>query len=154
MEGLSWIDIFLRLIPEGLIIILAGYAISKKKVNVKLWFLSGTVLALLNFTYRYLPISRVLPMILAGISATIILASINKIKANKAILSTLICFVILTLSEFANMILLDKIFQLDTKKIFLSSNVWMKNVYGLPSLIIYGGIVVSFYFISIKRKRD
>lgn len=153
MASLSWIDFVLRLIPEALLIILASYAISKKAINVKLWFLSSIILALLSIVFRSLPISRVLPMILSGISSAIILTVINKLNVIKVILSTIICFVILTLAEFTNMILLDKIFLINTEKVFLSSNVFMKNLYGLPSLIIFGLFVIPYY-LYIRRKKN
>jgi 4-amino-4-deoxy-L-arabinose transferase-like glycosyltransferase len=152
MESLSWIDFFLRLIPEGLIIILAGYAISQKDINIKLYLISSFIIAFLSFIYSQLPVSTTLPMVLTAISTVIILSSINKIKTRKAILSTLICFVLLIITEGINMVLLNKIFNLDTNKIFLSSNTLMRNIYGLPSLLIYGLIVLSCYLILKKRK--
>lgn len=153
MASLSWIDLLLRLIPEALLIILAGYAISKKTVNTKLWFLSSIILSLLNFMFRLLPISTVLPMVLSSISAVIILNFINKIKTVKAILSTIICYVILILSEGVNMIFLGKVLGLDAKKIFLTSNSFMKNLYGLPSLLLFALVVISYYLIFAKRNK-
>lgn len=154
MVGLSWIDFFLRFIPEALIIILAGYAISKKDIDIKLWFISSIILSLLNLLFRSLPINTVLPMVLSSISAIIILNFINKIKTVKSILSTIICFVILILSEGINMILLEKVFGLNTKKIFLSSNILMKNLYGLPSLVIFALVVIVYYLLFTKRKKS
>ena len=152
MIHLSWLDFALRHLPEGFIIILAGYAISKKHINVKLFILSSVLLGLLNFFIKILPISSIFHMVLSIIAAIAILMSINKIKTLYAILSTIICFMITIITEAINMLILSKIFHLDTARIFQESTPFVKNLYGLPSLILLGVIVVAYYFISKKKK--
>lgn len=153
MAGLSWIDLFLRHIPEGLLLILAGYAVSRKKIDVNLYLLSSVIISICNFVFKSLPISTVLPMVLSGVVTVIILSLINKIKTVKAILSTIFCYVLLIISEGINMILLNKVFGLDSSKIFLTSNPLMKNIYGLPSLVIFG-LIVIIYYMGFSRKKN
>lgn len=150
--SLSWIDLFLRHIPEGLLLILAGYAVSRKKFNVKLYLLSSIIISICNFIFKSLPISTVLPMVLSGVVTVIILSLINKIKTVKAILSTIFCYILLIISEGINMILLSKVFGLDSSKIFLTSDPIMKNIYGLPSLLIFGLVIITYYITLCKRK--
>lgn len=152
MVSLFWEDIILRLIPEALIIILAGYAIAKKTMNIKLYLISSIILALINFLFRALPISTIIPMVLSGIAAVMLLRFVNKIKVIHGILSTLLCYILLIVSEGLNIFLLGKLFGLDTNKIFLTSSPLEKNLYGLPSLLIFGLIIISYYLIFTRKK--
>lgn len=152
MVGVSWIDLILRHIPEALLLILAGYAVSKEKVNLKLYLFSSIIISLCNFIFKSLPISTVLPIVLSAVVTILILSLINKIKTSKAILSTIICYVILIVSEGINMVLLNKIFGLDASKTFLTSNPLMKNLYGLPSLIIFALVIITYYLVYSREK--
>lgn len=151
MTGLSWIDFFLRVIPEGFIIILAGYAVSKKAMNIKKYILASSILALAIFVYKILPISAALPLILSIITAIIILVFINKIKTAYAIISTIICFIVIIISEGINLFLLE-LFHINTNEILQNDSPFIKYLSGLPSLIILASIVIIYYFIS-RRKR-
>jgi len=151
MMKLEWIDFLIRFIPEGLLIILAGYAVSKKRIDVKRYLLSSIIHALFTFGFRQLPISKVMPMVLSAILAVILLVIINKIIPFKAILSTLICFVLSILFEGINMIFLGLILKIDVNKVFISSGSLMRNVYGLPSLLLFA-LTIGIYF-GISRKR-
>lgn len=152
MSGLSWIDIFLRFIPEGLIIILAGYAVSKKVVNVKLYLLSSALLGLITFTLKNLPISAVLPILLSATTAVLLLVFINKIKIIHAIISTTVCLVLSVLIEAINLFALEKLLCVDTYVIFKNATPILRILYGLPSLLVFALIVIAYYFISKRRR--
>lgn len=153
MGKLEWIDFFLRLIPESLIIILAGYAVSKKKFNFKLYLLSGVIHALFTFGVRLLPISKFMQMVLSAIVAVILLVIINKIIPLKAILSTLICFILSILFEGVSIIFFELVLKIDYGKIFNTSNPIMKNVYGLPSFLLFASTIIIYFFIAKKREK-
>lgn len=153
MSGLSWIDIFLRLIPEGLIIILAGYAVAKRALNVKLYLLSTGVLACITFVFKILPISAALPMILSAITAVIILVFINKIKVVYAIISTIVCLLLTVLIEGINIFTLEKLLHIDPNTIFKNATPLLRNLYGLPSLIILAAIIIIYYLIMRKKQK-
>lgn len=152
MNGITWIDIFLRLIPEGLIIILAGYAVSKKALNMKLYLLSTGILASITFVLKLLPITPALPMILAAIAAVMILTFINKIKIVHAIISTTACLLLTVLTEGINIFALEKLLHIDTHQIFHYSDSLTRNLYGLPSLFLWGAIVLIVYFVNRARE--
>lgn len=152
MSGISWIDIFLRLIPEGLIIILAGYAVSKKAINAKLYLVSAAILAFITFVFKVLPITPALPMILSAIAAVIILTFINKIKVVHAIISTTACLLLTVLTEGINIFALEKLFHIDTYQIFQHSTPLIRNLYGLPCLFLWAAIVIVYYI--IRRTRE
>lgn len=152
MSSLSWIDIFLRLIPEGLIIILAGYALSKKSIDIKRYLLSSLIVSLSIFVFKLMPISAALPMILSIITAIFVLIFINRIKTVHAIISSIICFILLILTEAINLFFLEKLLHIDVYNLFQHGTPFIKYLSGVPSLIIFAAIVLTYYFIS-KRKR-
>lgn len=156
MSGLSWIDIFLRLLPEALIIILAGHGLSGKKINTKLYLVSSVVLALGTYVFKILPITPALPMLLTAIITVLILTIINKIKVVHAVITTVVCYVVAIIIEGINIFALEKLLHINPEGIFHSANPLIRNLYGLPSLLVFSIIMLSFYFItrSIKTKKN
>ena len=154
MINLSWLDFALRHLPEGFIIILAGYAIAKKDINAKLYILSSVLLGVLNFAIKFLPISSVIHMVLSIVVAISILTMINRLKPLYAILSTIICFILTVMTEGINVFLLGQLFSLDMEKVFLEASPLVKNLYGLPSLLLFGLIVLIYFLISRKRRKN
>lgn len=153
MNGLTWIDFFLRVIPEGLIIILAGYAVSKKAMNIKLYLLSSVFLGLITFGLKNLPVSAVFPVILSAITAVLLLGFINKIKVIYAIISTTVCLILSVLVEGINLFALEKLLKIDTYGIYLDATPILRILYGLPSLLIFAAIVIPYYFISRRKTK-
>lgn len=152
--GLTWIDFIMRLIPEGLVMILAGYAVAKMKVNIKKFILSGALYAISIFIFRALPVSSVIPSILSMITVVIILVLINNIKPIHAILACIASFVLLIASETINIfIILNGIMGLDINAIFKDATPVMKNLYGYPSLIIMAIIIIPFYCIYSNKSK-
>ncbi len=149
MSGLSWIDIFLRLIPEGLLIILAGYAVSKKAIDAKLYLFSSVILALVTYVLKILPISAALPMILSAIAAVLLLVFINRIKVLHSVISTIICMLLSLLLEGLNLFLLE-VFKVDTYEVFKDATPFTRYLYGLPSLLLFAAMVLAYYFINKK----
>ncbi len=153
MSGISWFDIFLRLIPEGFIIILAGYAVSRTIINAKLYIISSVVLALITYVFKILPISAALPMILSAIVAIILLVYINKIKVIFAVISTIACMILTLLFEGVNIFVLGTLLGIDPDTIFQNTSTILRNVYGLPSLFLFAAIVLTYYLISRRKAK-
>ncbi len=129
MLRLTWIEFFLRIIPETFILIYGIHIISKKSFDIPEYILSSILLAILIFFVRWLPIYFGVHTIIS-IILTISIMVIIKIPLIKAIYSTFLMYFILSLSEFLNMIILS----------FLTINInilspAIKCVYGAPSLI-------------------
>lgn len=156
MSGISWIDILLRLLPEALIIILAGHGLSGKKINIKLYLVSSVLLALVTYVFKILPITPALPMLLTTITTVLILVLINKVKVVHAVISTVVCYVVAIVTEGINIFALEKLLQVNPEEIFHGSNPLIRNLYGLPSLIVFALIMIGFYFITrrIKTKKN
>lgn len=150
---LTLFELFVRIIPESFLIILAGYALARKRI-VWQWYLLAAVLhALITFGIKHINIADQYHMILSAIAAVILLVAINKIKAVHAILSTLLCFVLSVLAEFANMAILTFIFHLDVNQIFEQSDAISRTLYGLPSLAVFALAILTFTLIRFNRKK-
>ncbi len=154
MIHLSWMDFVLRYIPEALLIILAGHAVQRKKIKLPNYLISSLILSLLNLIFKALPINAVIPMAMSGVAAILILKYINKIKTFYGIISILICYILLIILEAVNIAILGGVLKLDTNKIFLESTPLIKNLYGLPSLILFALLIIGFYVIRTRKRKN
>jgi|GEM_PF-6078519 len=152
MTKLTWLDFILRLIPEGFLIMMAGYAVAKRKIAWKPYVVSSFLFAVITLLLKVLPISAVLPMLLSATTAVILLILINKIKAMHAILSTLVCFILSLLLEGLNVVVLGKVMGLDTELIFERSGALVKNLYSLPSLALFALLIILYYRFRTKKE--
>jgi hypothetical protein len=149
---ISWV---VRIIPEAFIIILAGYAFSKRKLEVIPYIRSSIILATSTFIIGLLPATKVMQMVLSAIVAVVVIVLVNNLKPVKAIFSTLVCLALTISYELLNILLLQMVFGLDTYKIFNESGPLVKNISGLPSYILFASTVIIIYFkISKKEIRE
>jgi len=145
MLKLTWIELFLRSIPEMFALIGGIHIISRKAFNIPKYIFSSIVLSILTFLVRWLPINFGVHTII-NIILVISIMIIIEIPVIKAIYSTLLMFFILSLSEFLNMILLN-LLNIDIE----SLSPFIKCLSGGPSLIM---ILLFIIIISwlLKRK--
>ena len=129
---LEWLNLFMRIIPESLMIILASYAFSRKQFNAKFYVISSMIHAICTFLIKGLPINPVMQMVLSAVVAVLLIITINKIPPLNSIVSVLICFVLSLVFEVVNLVFLQSFLKVDAQKIFTGSDVYLKNVYGLP----------------------
>lgn len=149
MLRLHWIEIFLRTIPEMLLIIWGIYVIARKPINIKIIVLSSIVMGLITFYVRTLPIRFGLHTFIIVI-LTICAMVIIGVSIIKAIYGTLTMVIILYLSEFLNIAMLN-LLNININIVLL--NPVIKCVLLIPSLIILClSIITIRYF--IKRKTD
>lgn len=152
MPQIYWIHFLLQLIPEAFITILCGYAFQGKKIGLK-FLVSGILLSLIIYIVNFaFPVSKQMATILSFTAGAIILILINKIEIIKAILSTILLFVLFIIAEAFNFVLLKSVFHLSNDKIqaLFDSYTLERWQYGLPSLLLKLIIVVVFYFIMVR----
>lgn len=148
MLRLAPIEFFLRVVPEGVLLIFAAYAFSKTKIDKKKYVLSTIMLVISVFIIRGLPINYGVHTILNIIMLTIIVVNINKIDVIKAIKATLITTVLLFICEGINVALLRVLVGNELDNIV--KNEVLKTLYFSPSLFILG-FVVFVYYNYLKR---
>lgn len=146
MLKLTAIEFILRTIPEAFVYILAAYLFSNTKINLRRYLAASILLAVVTFIIRMLPINYGVHTILVVITATIILPYINKIDVIQAIKSIIITIICLLIFEGINIQILYIIFKDGLDSIFL--NPILKTLYGLPSLICFYIVILSYYLIK------
>jgi len=149
MLQLNWIEIFLRNIPEMLLIVWGIHILARKSINMKVYLISSIIMALVNFFVRMLPIYFGVHTLIIVI-LTICIIAISGIPTGKAIYGTLLMFLILSLSEFINVAILN-LLNININSEF--TNPIIKSVLGIPSLIIMSLFVLTIRY-YIKGKKD
>lgn len=150
MLKLHWIEFFLRGIPEMFLVIWGISIICKASLNIKKYVLLSITMSIFTFLIRGLPIYfGVHTMLIAIISIiVIILAGIPVISA---IYGTLVMALLLSLSEFLNMILLNL---LNIASTVNSIDPIKKCLLGIPSLIILFLMILTLNCILTRREKS
>ncbi len=152
MLHLTWFEFFARVIPEEFFTLLLVYALSKQKVDVKRYILSSLLYAVLVFAIRELPISYGIHTIINVIVLIGISYFINKINLTVSIRSSIITLILLYVCELINMLFIQYILHLDLTKMY--TDVYVKTLYSLPSLISLAIITIFLYYLLVIRKRE
>lgn len=137
-----------RLIPESFVMILAMITLTNVKFNAKRYIISSLLLAVCEYCIRMLPINYGVPTILDIFVMIIIMISINKADVILSIRSSLIITIGLFIVEGLNILILNLIFK--SKFEIIMSNVILKTICGMPSLICFTIITIIYYF---KKRR-
>ena len=151
MLKLPIFEFIARLIPEAFIFMFAAYTFSKVKIEKKKYLMASFFLGISVFIIRMLPINYGVHTILNIIILTVIATSINKINMVNAIKSTIITTVFLFVLEGISVLILSSIYGEELQNMFQDSK--LKIILGLPSLIIFGVIVIGYYTYLSKRNK-
>lgn len=150
MLKIPLIEVFIRLIPEALLLIFAAHAFSKTVVNKKKYLISSILFGIGNYLIRCLPIDYGIHSVLGFILFATLISNINKINIIKSIQVVFISTIIMFFSEGINVAIIQFILKKDINVLFKDSI--LKTLYGVPSLLIFALIVGIYYFRTLKRK--
>lgn len=150
MLRISWFEFIVRGIPEEFLFVLAVYAFSKTGINLKKYLLSGTLFWVLAYLIRLLPIQYGIHTILSLIALIIIVNFINKIDIIKSIRAGLIAVILQFVFEGINVLFIEFILKKDLNSTI--NNPILMTLYGLPSIILFGIFVITYYVRLSKRK--
>lgn len=150
MLKVSLIEFFLRSLPETIMFLFGVHIYSKIALNKASLFKSTVVIAVLVYIVRMLPISYGIHTLLAIVIIVIVAKNIHQIEIVDAIKGTIMTFIIQFISEVINMFFIETILRKNLEEIFL--NPVVKTIYGLPSLILAGGIMMIYYFKCGKER--
>lgn len=151
MLKLTAFEFIVRVIPEAFALVLASYALSNHRINIKRYIFSSILFALSIYFIRMLPINYGVHSILNIIIQTVILISINKIDIIPSIKSSIITFISLFIIELLNMLLLSLVFKERLEGIM--SNTILKTICGLPSLLAIAIIALCYYYYLKKKDK-
>ncbi|KAA8679333.1 hypothetical protein [Clostridium sp. HV4-5-A1G] len=148
MLEINWMEIFLRLIPETFLVIWGIHIIAGRPLDIKKYIFLSFIVSMITFFVRDLPIYFGVHTIII-IILIIVLMVIIGIPLITSIYGTLFMFLMLSLSEFLNMLIL-KLFGINTN--INSMEPIKKSLMGIPSLAILFLAVVIIRYLLIKRR--
>ncbi len=149
MLKLTWIEFFLRTLPEIFIMIWGIHIISRRSIDMIKYVFSSIIVSILTFFVRWLPIYFGVH-IMINIILIISIMAIIEIPIIKAMYSTLLIFLMLSLSEFLNT-LIFKLLNININIQFLTP--YKKCLYCLPSLIfLLLFIIIINYLLKMKKE--
>jgi len=151
MLKISMFEFLIRGVPEAFLFIFAAYAFSKVKIDYKRYFISAILLSVAACMIRFLPIQYGVNTILDISVFIILIVNVNRIEIITSIKSVILTIIIEYVCEGINVLIIQVIFKIDMNYIF--SNSRLKAIYGIPSLIIFG-IVLLFYYTSLKKRKE
>jgi hypothetical protein len=144
MLRLTAFEFVVRTIPESFALMLAMYALSNTKFEMKKYIVSSLLIAGCVYSVRMLPINYGVHTILDIFIMIIVTCSINKTEIILAIKASLIATIALFIFEGINMLLLSLIFT-DRLEIIME-NTTLKTIYGLPTLVFFAIATIIYYF--------
>lgn len=148
MLKLTWIEFFLRGIPESFAIIWAICIVSNKRIDKSKYVICSIALALVAFSVRFLPIHFGIHIILNNVF-TVYIVVISGIPVFKSIYSTIITTLLLIVGELINAVIFN-VFKLNTD--ILLKSTFLKCIVELPSLIFFILSIVLIRFLINSRK--
>ncbi len=152
MLRLSLLELFVRLIPEGIIISFALYILSNVKIDKKKLLISGVIFGISIYLIRLLPIHFGVHTILLIIIYIVISVNFNKINLLKAISSSLVTLMILSACDFINFFMIVHVFNISIE--YLLKDPLTKTLLGLPGLGLFFIIILVFYKIKYKNSEE
>ena len=150
MLKLPLLELFLRGIPEGFLIIFSVYAFSKTIVNKKRYLISSIIFLVAVYLIRLLPIQFAVHTILGLIMTIVLTVNINKIPIIKSIQACIVATIVESICEGLNILVIQYVFRLDINYVFNEPT--LKIVFGIPSLLIFACIAIFYYISKFKRK--
>ncbi|MBP1888713.1 hypothetical protein J2Z53_000292 [Clostridium moniliforme] len=150
MLAVSFLELIVRGVPESFLFVYSVYILSNTKFNKKLYFLTSTILVVVTFFIRRLPISYGIHTILNIILLVILTTYIDKINILKSIKAGIITAIIMFICEGINMFFIQCLCGNNIIRIF--TNPTLKTIYGLPSLIIFFVVILIIKFLLYKKE--
>jgi len=148
------IMLFLKGIPEGLLVILALHFFTRTKIQPKKYFLICFIYVGATYLIRLLPITLGVNTVL---SLFIMILAFQFIyngqlsKVIRSIASAAVILILVAVSEVLNMLLLTILYgQTKAEALFNASNALIKSLYTIPSTVFFAILIITGYFILKK----
>lgn len=151
MLKLTLLEVFLRALPEGFLLIFAVYAFSKTVISVKKYIISSIIYVIAIYLIRLLPIQYGVHTILNIIVIIVLAVNINKIVIIKSIKASIMAMILEFICEGINVFIIQHIFKRDI--VYVLGIPLLKIIYGIPSLVIFATTVFTYYFYLSRRKK-
>jgi len=151
MLRITLLEFFLRGLPEAFLLIVAVYIFSNTAINIKKLIISSVIFLIAGSLIRMLPIQYGVHTILGIIVSIILTVNVCKISIIKSIQGNLMSIILEFICEGINVFIIKYIFKENI--MFLISKPTLKILYGIPSLLIFATIVVTYHFYVARKKK-
>ena len=151
MLKLTLLEFFLRGLPEGFLLIFAAYAFSKTVISKKKYIISSIIFVIAVYLIRLLPIQYGVHSILNIIVIIVLAVNVNKISIFKSIQGSIMAMILGFICEGINVFIIQYIFKADIE--YVLSEPLLKILYGIPSLVIFAAIVITYYLWLVRTKK-
>jgi hypothetical protein len=151
MEKLDVLEFFVRGLPETFLFIFAAYVFSRTSFDLKKYLLSSVIFAVVGFITRSFPIHYGVHTILNLFAFIILAHSINKIDLIKSISVGVIIVLLQSVCELINIVMIQFVFKQDVN--YILGNPTLKTLYGIPSILIFALIIVSYNLLIVKKSK-
>lgn len=147
-------------IPQGFLFVLATYIFTKTKFNFKKYVLISSIVTVLTYLIRFLPITigvNTMLSLLVLIMAFLIVYKFDLPKIAELIVSVIVIFFIIGVSELLNEIILNLIFgKVQSQALLNSGSPLIRSLSMIPTNIFFAAIVLIIYLIlsGKKNKKD
>ncbi len=143
-------SLFIRLIPENLIVIYAICLLTESDVNLKNLFISGIIGGICVYLTRMLPIHFGVHTILSVMLMIVLAIRLNGIEIHKAITASLTSVILLFISDLMFVVFYNALNFTSA----LSGQTLVSVLAGVPSLVLFYFIVRFIIFIKGMRVKN
>ncbi|WP_050608182.1 hypothetical protein [Clostridium niameyense] len=151
MLKISFLELFLRVVPESFLIVFLIYIMSGEEFYRSKYIISSCLFSISIYLIRFLPIHFGIHFILNTMVLILLCILINRLSIQKSIGCGLISMTTLALCELGNLFFLKNFLKINIE---ISMNSPLKRVeYFMPSLILLLFIVLVVYKLVNKSLR-
>ncbi len=150
-------ELLIKGIPENFISMIALYIFTNTKVTIKKYVILSLILAVITYFTRWFPINLATHTMLVLLALMLIHLAANKGDLNyiiKTIVSVIVIALIILISETLDFLLLAQIYgQEKANEILLAGDPILRSLAALPSIAIFGAVVLVVYLIKKTKTR-
>lgn len=160
MNGISvgFITLLIVGLPQSFLAILAFHFFSDTKVNTKKYIMLSLLCALITYLFRFLPIELGVNTVLTLLIMIVAFQFAYKTELSRVIrviVSAVVAFILIAVSELADMLLLTALFGSYDKasELLNSEDGLIKSVSVSPSNLFFAAFIFIGYFILKKTRK-
>lgn len=153
----SVIELLIKGIPETFLFVWAVNVLTRTKFELKKYLTISIILMIITYLTRWLPISLGTHTMLVLLCLIFLYLITNKLDLQfivKTITSIILIAIIVVVAEVLDMMLLTAIFgKITAESYFNSTSSLIRSVSALPSITIFGIIVLMIHLIMSKKDK-
>ncbi len=157
LTPVSILEMLIKGIPESFLLMFALYIFTNTRVAIKKYLLLSSILTVITYFTRWFPINLGTHTMLTLLLLIVIHLTANKGSLHyiiKTIVSVIVIALIILVSETIDMLLLAQIYgNKEANEMLTSSDAVIKSLSALPSIVIFG-LVVLIIYIVLEKKRN